>query len=261
MPITGFLTQYTKCIKLYCFVLSVWLLTFIDVSAQKTSYEFWPEADIWYKLTPSFRVSSFSAITRYLESDTRDFNLTLQTDYSFGYSKRFFYTKLADQNRAQALKVWMIRGGYMGGWSLYDNAENYTEDMLFMELHRRILLKRQLLFSQRLRMDNRWVGQDPQFSYRFRYRVMLEREFLTEKKTSFTPYINVEPFWDSRYDLFNRVRIIGGATVSWKTRFSLEGNITYQYDSKMSTNNTLAFNAILHLFFETAKVRENAGKK
>jgi hypothetical protein len=133
--------------------------------------------------------------------------------------------------------------------------------MLFIEMHRRILLKRQLLFSQRMRIDNRWVGQEPDYSFRFRYRVMLEREFLTSKKTSFIPYINVEPFWDSRYDLFNRVRIIGGATVSWKTRFSLEGNITYQYDSKSSDTNVLAYNAILHLYFETAKVREAAGKK
>jgi hypothetical protein len=233
----------------------------MNVSAQKTSYEFWPEADVWFKVIPDLRLSSFSAITRYLESDTRDFNLTLQADYTFGYSKRFFYTKLADQNRAQALKVWMIRGGYMGGWSLYDNAENYKEAMLFMEVHRRILLKRQLLFSQRLRIDNRWVGQEPDYSFRFRYRVMIEKEFLTEKKASIIPYINVEPFWDSRYDLFNRVRVIGGTTVSWKSRFALEGNITYQYDSKMSTNNTLAFNAILHLYFETAKVREAAGKK
>ena len=261
MPITGFFTKYAKQIKPACTALLIWFLTVINVSAQSPSYEFWPEADVWYKVTPSFRLSSFSAVTRYLESDTRDFNLTFQADYSFGYSKRFFFTKMADQNRAQALKVWMARGGYMGGWSLYDNAENYTEDMLFAELHRRILLKRLLLFSQRLRMDTRWVGQDPEFSYRFRYRVMLEKEFLTEKKISIIPYINVEPFWDSRYDLFNRVRIIGGTTVSWKTRFSLEGNITYQYDSKMSTNNTLAFNAILHLYFETAKVRENAGKK
>ncbi len=182
MPITGFYTKHAKQIKPACTALLVWFLTVINVSAQSPSYELWPEADVWYKITPSFRLSSFSAVTRYMESDTRDFNLTFQADYSFGYSKRFFYTKLADQNRAQALKVWMARGGYMGGWSLYDNAENYTEDMLFMEMHRRILLKRQFLFSQRLRMDNRWVGQDPEFSYRFRYRVMLEKEFLTEKK-------------------------------------------------------------------------------
>ncbi|HSO86690.1 MAG TPA: DUF2490 domain-containing protein [Draconibacterium sp.] len=260
MELKVFRKNFVKQLNLICAILLVWLVSITEITAQGTSFELWPETDVWYKVTPTLRFSTFTAITRYLESDTRDLNVTLQSDYSFGYSKRFFYTKLADQNRAQALKVWMIRGGYMGGWSLYDNAENYTEDMLFIEMHRRILLKRQLLFSQRTRMDNRWVGQDPVYSYRFRYRVMLEKEFL-KGKTSIIPYINVEPFWDSRYDLFNRVRVIGGTTVSWKTRFSFEGNITYQYDSKMSSPNTLAFNAILHLYFETARVRENAGKK
>jgi len=252
--------KFLKYLKPAFISVFIWLVTSISVSGQSSSYQIWPENDIWYKLTTDVRVSSLAAITRYMESDTRDFNLTFQADYTFGYSKRFFFTKMADQNRAQALKVWMVRGGYMGGWSLYDHAENYTEDMLFVELHRRLLIKWRVLFSQRVRMDNRWIGHDPTFSYRFRYRAMFEREFL-KGKTSLIPYINFEPFWDSRYDIFNRVRVIGGTTVSWKTRFSLEGNITYQYDSKPTSTNTLAFNAILHLFFETAKVRENAGKK
>jgi hypothetical protein len=260
MELTAFLKKFKQQMKLACIVLIAWFLTATTVYAQKTTFELWPETDVWYKITPDFRLSSFAAITRYLESDTRDFNLAFQADYSFGYSKRFFFTKMADQNRAQALKVWMARGGYMGGWSFYDQSESYTEDMLFAELHRRVLLKRLVLLSNRLRFDNRWVGQDPTFSYRFRYRVMVEKEFL-KNKTSLIPYISVEPFWDSRYDSFNRVRIIGGTTVSWRSRYSLEGNITYQYDSKLSSTNTVAFNTIFHLYFETAKVREAAGKK
>lgn len=260
MVSTGFLL---KSAKLKIQVLAGLMYLFASasgVSAQGTSFELWPETDIWYKVTPVVRFSAFAAVTRYLESDTRDINLTFQADYSFGNSKRFFFTKMADQNRAQTLKVWMARAGYMSGWSLYDQGENYTEDMLYVEMHRRLLLKRLVLFSQRLRMDSRWLGQDPAFSYRFRYRAMFEREFL-KAKTSIIPYISIEPFWDSRYDLFNRVRVIGGTTVLWKTRFALEGNMTYQSDSKSSTTNVWAFNAILHLYFETAKVRENVGKK
>jgi hypothetical protein len=260
MALIRFLKKFEQQLKLSCISLIVWLATATPIYAQKTSFELWPETDVWYKITPNFRLSSFSSITRYRESNTRDYNLSAQADYSFGYSKRFFFTKMADQNRAQALKVWMVRAGYMGGWSLYDQSESYTEDMLFTELHRRLLLKRLLLFSQRLRVDNRWVGQDPTFSYRFRYRAMLEREFLKDK-TSINAFISVEPYWDSRYDSFNRVRLIGGTTVSWRSRYSFEGNITYQYDSKMSSTNTLALNVIFHLYFETAKVREAAGKK
>ena len=260
MTLALFRKKFTHQIKRIAACLLVWLATMMNVSAQGTSYELWPETDVWYKVTPSLRLSSFAAINRYLESDTRDINLTFQTDYAFGHSKRFLFTRLLDQNRAQELQIWLIRGGYMAGWSLYDNAQNYSEDMLFAEIHRRFLLKHLILFSHRLRIDNRWLGQDPSYSYRLRYRAMFEREFLTGK-TSLVSFFSVEPFWDSRYDLFNRVRVIGGTTVSWKSRFALEGNVTYQYDSKSSYTNSLAFNTILHLYFETAKVREAAGKK
>jgi hypothetical protein len=106
-------------------------------------------------------------------------------------------------------------------------------------------------------MDNRFLGrEDADYSYRFRYRAMVEKEFLTGK-TSIIPYISVEPFYDSRYNSFNRVRAIGGSTITWNQRFALEGNITYQYDSKASTQNLLAINAILHLYFESKKVKES----
>jgi len=36
------------------------------------------------------------------------------------------------------MKVWMVRGGYMGGWSLYDKAESYSETMLFAEINKRV---------------------------------------------------------------------------------------------------------------------------
>ena len=249
--------RFLKCGTLGLFI---WLATSIQINAQVSSFELWPETDIWYKVTPSFRLSSIASISRYFESDTRDFNLTFQADYAFGNSKRFFFTRLADQNSAQNLKVWLVRGGYMGGWSLYDNAVNYNEDMFFVELHRRILMKWLILFSQRVRFDNRWLGDDPTYSYRFRYRAMFEREFL-KGKTSIIPYISAEPFWDSRYDKLNRVRIIGGSTVSWKQRFALEANITYQHFSASTSPNIFAFNAILHLYFQSAKVRENSGQK
>lgn len=246
-------------IKLVCVGFLVNLIIGLGASAQKTNYELWPEADIWYKVTPGLRLSSFASVTRYFESNTRDFNISIQADHSFGSSRRFFFTRMLDENRAGKLKTWVVRGGYMGGWSI-NNASDYTEDMIFTEIHRRFLLKHLILFSQRLRMDNRWIGYDPEFSYRFRYRAMFEREFLSGK-TSVIPFFSIEPYWDSRYDEFNRIKMIGGATISWKPRFAFEGNVTYQHDSKSSSTNVWALNAILHLYFESAKVRQNAGKQ
>lgn len=132
--------------------------------------------------------------------------------------------------------------------------------MLFAEIHKRLLFKWLILFSQRARIDNRWMGSKDTYSMRLRYRAMFEREFLSGN-TSLIPYFSIEPFYDSRYKEINRVRLIAGSTVSFKPRYALEGNLTYQHDSKAGTTNLYALNVILHLYFETAKVRDNAGKK
>jgi len=217
--------------------------------AQNTSLEFWPETDIWYRLSPSWRLSAFVPITKYHESKNRDMNIYLQADYAWGRNRFIYYMRLYDDNRAQLLKAWMVRPGYMAGQSLSDQGESYAEQMLFAELHQRTPLKSGFLISHRLRSDFRWLGEDAEFSYRIRYRFMIERE-LTSGKTSFVPYVNIEPFYDSRYDYFNRLRIVGGATVGWKSWFALEGNLTYQYDEEYATSNVYALNLILHLFFE-----------
>jgi hypothetical protein len=217
--------------------------------AQNSSLEFWPETDIWYKLSPSWRISAFIPITKYNESKNRDLNIYLQADYAWGKTKNLLLMSLVDGLRAQQIRAWMVRGGIMEGWSLGENAGEYTEDMLFAEIHRRTPLKKEFLLSGRFRTDLRWVGQDPTFSYRLRVRVMLEKEYKAGKGT-IVPYVNAEPYWDSRYSTINRVRIIGGATLAGGSRFAYEGNLTYQYDDHYNTTNLFALNIILHVFFE-----------
>jgi hypothetical protein len=106
--------------------------------------------------------------------------------------------------------------------------------------------------SHRLRTDLRWLGDDYEFSTRLRYLLMVEKEFEVGR-TSLVPYVNVEPYYDSRYGIVNRVRLIGGTSVAWSPRFALEGNITYQNDSRSSVTNLYALNVILHLYFDTSR--------
>jgi hypothetical protein len=228
------------------------------VTAQNSSFEFWPETDIWYRINPSWRLSAFIPITKYHESQSRDLNIYLQADYAWGKPEYTVFRRMLDENKVQQMKAWLVRGGFMEGWGLGENAGDYTEDMLFAEIHRRVplLVMGEILLSQRFRTDLRWVGQDPQFSYRFRYRVMVEKEY-TDGNFSVVPYVNVEPYWDSRYSTFNRVRLIGGATLSWVPTLAFEGNITYQYDAHYTTKNLYALNLILHVFFEAEHENSN----
>ena len=65
----------------------------------------------------------------------------------------------------------------------------------------------------------------------------------------------MEPYYDSRYDTVNRVRVIPGASVSWSPRYAIESNVTYQHDTRSSVTNLVALNVILHVYFETRRPR------
>jgi hypothetical protein len=224
------------------------------VTAQNSSFEFWPETDIWYRISSSWRLSAFIPVTKYHESKNRDMNIYLQADYAWGKTKILHYGRLFNENRAGQMKAWLARGGYMKGWSLGENSGEYYENMLLGEIHRRIPVGDKFLISQRIRTEMRWLGQDQEFSYRIRYRIMVEKN-LVSGNCSMVPYINVEPNWDSRYSSFSRIRIIGGTSLSWGPRFAWEGNITYQHDNHYDTSNLFALNLIMHVYFERKSVQ------
>jgi hypothetical protein len=230
-------------------VLAAWLAAAGPALAQP-SYEFWPEIDTWLRLSSAWRLSLFIPISKNLETHYREGNFIPQVDYAFG--KGQFERRLMDEDRARNMQLFLLRCGYLGGKSLGDDGESYRERTAFAEFHVRLPLKGGILLSHRLRTDLRWLGDDnPEFSRRWRYRLMLEREF-DAGRASLVPYVNVEPYYDSRYDTVNRVRLIVGSSAAWSPRTALEVNGTYQYDSHSSTKEVLALNVILHLFFDAS---------
>lgn len=231
--------------------LTVCLLSqFMVVRAQENVIEFWPEIDTWLKVSPHWRFSVFVPISKNIETKYREGNFIAQVDYAFGKTNALHLVRLYDDNRAQSIKTFLLRTGYLGAKSLSDQGEAYNENMIYLESHLRNPLKGSVLISHRLRAEFRWIGDDNTLSGRVRYRFMAEKEFSGEK-TSWVPYTNVEPYYDSRYETVNRVRAIAGTSVSWSPRFMLEGNVTYQYDSRSSVTHLYALNVIVHLFFET----------
>jgi hypothetical protein len=69
---------------------------------------------------------------------------------------------------------------------------------------------------------------------------------------SFVPYVNVDGYYDARYDSVNRLRLIAGTSMSWSSRTALEVNGTYQHDSHASPNELVALSVILHVFFDAS---------
>ena len=232
-----------------CLALALWLGGVGALRAEDPGKELWPEVDLWLRLSPEWRLSMFVPISKNIETAYREGNLILQADYAWGRTTLLSAIRLVDDNRAQKMNALLARAGYLGGMSLDDRGDAYKERTLLLELHARNPLKGRLLLSHRVRADLRWLGDDLEFSTRLRYRAMLEKE-LDAGSTSVVPYVNGEAYYDTRYETVNRIRLIGGASVAWEPRFALEGNITYQHDSRSSVTNLLALNVILHLFFD-----------
>jgi hypothetical protein len=218
--------------------------------AGESSTEFWPEVDVWLRLTPSWRLSMFVPISKNIETHYREGNLILQGDYAFGKMNRRHTSRIMDENRAQQMKRFLVRSGYLGGKSLGDNGEAYTEHAMLVELHVRTPFKGGFLLTHRVRNDLRWLGDDHEFSSRLRYRLQVEKEY-TAGRWSLVPYGNGESYYDSRYDTVNRIRTMAGTSVAWSPRFALEGNWTYQHDTRSSVTTINALNVVLHLYFET----------
>jgi hypothetical protein len=247
--LSGLSSHALRWLRGACLALVVSLAA-AGVAAEESAHEFWPETDLWLRLSPAWRLSSYISLSRNIETDYREGNVLLQADYGWGKKTLLFRTRLLDEGRAQnRMNTFLLRGGYVGGRSLDDHGEAYEENTMLLELHARTPLKGGILLSNRLRTDLRWLGDAPDFSCRVRYRLMVEKE-IKAGSSSIVPYVNVEPYYDSRYETVNRVRLVGGATVAWMSRFALEGDITYQHDTHSSATNLYALNVILHVFFE-----------
>jgi hypothetical protein len=141
--------------------------------AQGPSWEFWPEIDTWLRLSPAWRLSLFVPISENLDTHYREGNLIVQADYAWGKTSRT--RRLLDEDRARNMNVFLLRGGYLGGKSLDDQGEAYTEHSALAELHVRLPIKGGFLLSHRFRADLRWLGEDAEFSSRLRYRLQLKR--------------------------------------------------------------------------------------
>lgn len=218
--------------------------------AQETSTEVWPEVDVWYKVSPSWRFSAFIPFSQNLETNYREGSFLIQGDYSWGKPRRIIFMRLLDAQAAEQLKNMMFRFGYSLGKSLDDDGEAYSEKTAILEQHLRIPTKGNFLVTHRFRADLRWLGADYDFSQRYRYRIMIEKEYKA-KKVSFVPYSNAEAYYDSRYNTVNRFRLIAGSSVSWSQRYAFEANYTYQHDTRSSVTNLHALNLIAHFYFQS----------
>jgi uncharacterized protein DUF2490 len=226
--------------------LSLLLVAPPAVNAQEpaTSNEFWPEIDVYINLKPKIRLFLLGTVSKSVE-DGELFNA------------RAFESQIGVHVDYIPNHHVILRAGYRFGSSVGETSEPFREHRLLTEQTLRKMLPGDLLLSDRNREDFRFLKGD--FSFRYRNRVTIEREFQLKKRT-ITPYISGELFYDTRYDIWNRNRWAAGVQTSLrrglvrklllpKRQVILDLYYLRQNDSRSDTPHVNAIGASLALHF------------
>lgn len=236
------------------FTISIfWLFLFLFVigapvvRAQEptTRNEFWPEIDVYIDVKPKLRLYLLGTVSKSVE------------DGELRNAKGFESQIGAHIDYIPNEHV-ILRTGYRFGTSLGKTDDPFKEHRLITEQTLRKLIPGELLLSDRNREDFRFVNGN--FSFRYRNRVTIEREFHLFKQRNITPYVSGEIFYDTRYGVWNRNRLAAGLQTSLrrgpirkmlqpKSQVILDLYYMRQNDSRSETQHVNGIGAALAFYF------------
>jgi hypothetical protein len=212
----------------------------------RVATQFWPEFDVFARLSPEARLYFLVAPVQGVENGHLGTITDLQLGGFFEIGLMPIGPRRAARTRydGQRMKYLRLRGGVE--W-LSPPGDPKTEWRAVVELRPRVPLPAGILMELRDRAEFRWLDGD--FSWRNRARLWVEREFHVGPVT-LVPYGSAEPYWDSRYDAFTRVRYQVGTVVPVTRWLAPEANYTRDDDDVEGVASiTHALNVIVTLFF------------
>lgn len=210
-----------------------------------TRTEFWPEINVYINVKPKVRLFLMGTVSKSVEDGE------IRNAQSFEGQIGAHIDYILNDHV-------ILRTGYRFGTSVGDTDSPYKEHRLLTEQTLRKLLPGNLLLSDRNREDFRFVNGD--FSFRYRNRVTIEREFHLFKGRTITPYASGEIFYDTRYSVWNRNRLAVGFQQSLrrgpvrrmllpKRQVILDLYYMRQNDSRSETQHVNAIGAALAFYF------------
>lgn len=168
-----------------------------------TRDEFWPSVEVYINVKPKVRLYLMGTVSKAIE-DGELFN-----------AQRYEAQIGAHVDYIPNEQI-ILRAGYRYGRAIGDNDNGFREHRLLSEQILRKLLPADLLLTDRNREDFRFINRD--FSFRYRNRVTIEREFQFNvplfKRRTVTPYLSGEIGYDTRFSIWNRNRYAVGVVQS-----------------------------------------------
>jgi hypothetical protein len=208
----------------------------------QTTTQVWPEISAFTRLNDRMRF--YFLATTVKESQQ-------STEGEFGPNFDFYLRPFRDRKRLAGFRLdesknrfLLLRVGYR---YLNSFSGDPDEHRVVLEATARYPLIGGVLVSNRGRVDARFI--DSEYSWRFRSRLSLEKEF-SIGPIRMNPYARGEVFYDSRFDAWSRTEWIGGAAFPLNQRVELEGYFDYQHDTGGDPNRKVrAIGTVLNLYF------------
>jgi hypothetical protein len=168
-----------------------------------TRNEVWPSIEVYVNVKPKVRLYLLGTVSKAVEdgelfnAQTYEAQIGAHVDY------------IPNEH-------FILRAGYRYGRAVGNSDNGFREHRLLSEQILRKLLPGDLLLTDRNREDFRFISGD--FSFRYRNRVMIEREFQVKlpflRSRSIAPYVSGEISYDTRFDTWNRNRYAIGVVQS-----------------------------------------------
>jgi hypothetical protein len=210
-------------------------------------WEFWPEGQLFVGLSPRTRAFLNAAYAKGKESDDLSLDAAAYLDVSLlpiGPRRRKAYM---DEDWQRGRYFW-ARVGYDRVFKVTEaqGTPSVAEDRGILSLWGKVPLPGDIWLESRARADLRWIGGE--YSTRYRWRLEATREF-TVAGHAIVPYVNVEWFYDTRFDGWARTLYQGGAEFTVNRRFRFELNLGQQTDSLPSVSRLNALGIVAKGYF------------
>lgn len=210
-------------------------------------WEFWPEAQLFVGLNSRTRAFLDAAYAKGKESDERSLDAAAYLDISLlpiGPRRR----RALRSEDWQRNRYFWARVGYDRIFKVTEaeGTPSVAEDRGILSLWGKVPLPAAVWLEGRARADLRWIGGD--YSTRYRWRLEATREFVVFDH-SVVPYLNVEWFYDTRYDGWARTLYQAGSEVTVSRHFRFELNLSQQTDTLPQTARLNAFSVVLKGYY------------
>jgi hypothetical protein len=188
-------------------------------------WEFWPEANGFFKLNPQIRLYTVAAYARGKDVDATNEVLEL-AGYLDISLKPILRKSLRTADWQRSRFLW-ARIGYDHLHKVTGGTPGDPENRGIVSVFAKAGLPAEIWLEGRARADLRWIEGD--YSTRYRLRLEATREF-SVRGHPVVPYFNVEWFYDTRHDGWARTLYMLGPEVTVSEHFRFEVYLARQQD-------------------------------